>query len=242
MKLVILTSDIIDGRIVTQSLINAGRDIKAIVYEEKHKGFKTRIKLLLFFLLRRLKYFSYESMARNKNGILVKAVTNINAKENVELLKTINPDLVVVVGTRKLQREVFGTASKGAINLHSGLLPFYRGSDSEFWALYNNEPDKIGVTIHYIEEGLDTGDIILCERQKVVPNDTHSQLRKKNIVLGAKKINEVISLIESGKNPRAKQSVLYAKTYRSAKHEDTKRLNKRRKCWLKRSSRIKSWA
>ncbi len=241
MKLVILTSDIIDGRIVTQSLINAGRDIKAIVYEEKHKGFKTRIKLLLFFLLRRLKYFSYESMARNKNGILVKAVTNINAKENVELLKTINPDLVVVVGTRKLQREVFGTASKGAINLHSGLLPFYRGSDSEFWALYNNEPDKIGVTIHYIEEGLDTGDIILCERQKVVPNDTHSQLRKKNIVLGAKKINEVISLIESGKIPRAKQDVLYAKTYRSAKHEDIKRLNKRRKYWLKRSSRIKSF-
>ena len=61
MRLVILTSDIIDGRIVTQALINAGRNIKAIVYEKKRKGFKTRMKLLLFFLLRRLKYFSYES-------------------------------------------------------------------------------------------------------------------------------------------------------------------------------------
>ncbi len=239
MKLVILTSDIIDGRIVTQALINAGRDIKAIVYEQKQKGFKTRIKLLLFLLLRRLKHFSYESMARNKGGILVKAVTDINTKENVELLKTINPDLIVVVGTRKLQREVFSTASKGAINLHSGLLPFYRGSDSEFWALYNNEPDKIGVTIHYIEEGLDTGDIILYERQIVLPNDTHSQLRKKNIILGAKKVNEAISLIESGKSPRVKQGELYAKTYRSAKNDDIKSLNRRRKYWIKRNSKIK---
>lgn len=239
MKLVILTSDILDGRIVAQELLKTNRDVKAILYEKKHKILKTRIKLLLLFLFGKLKYRSFENMAKAKGGLLVKATDNINENENLVLLKRIKPDLIVVVGTRRLNKEIFDAASSGAINLHSGILPFYRGADSEFWALYNNEPEMVGVTIHFIDEELDAGDIILWQRQTVRPNDDPTSLRKKNIYLGAKKINEAISAIESGDYHSIKQEASYAKTHSSARGNDIKRLRNRTRQWLKRRSTVK---
>ena len=46
------------------------------------------------------------------------------------------------------------------VNLHGGLSPEYRGADCTFWALYNGEPENVGCTLHYINEGIDTGDLI----------------------------------------------------------------------------------
>jgi methionyl-tRNA formyltransferase len=107
--------------------------------------------------------------------------------------------------------------------MHSGILPFYRGADSEFWALYNGEKDKIGVSIIFLTEELDAGDVLLESRQKVSPGDDHRSLRMKNIILGAQKMVEAISLIETGNYERIPQDGSIAKTYKSATKEDIER-------------------
>ncbi|MBI4982305.1 MAG: hypothetical protein HZC15_04100 [Candidatus Omnitrophica bacterium] len=241
MKIVILTSDILDGRIVCEELVAAKRNINAIIYERKKKNIKTKIKLLLMYLSGKLGIYKFESVSRRNKDIVVKDTDNINSAENIDLLARISPDLIIVVGTGKLKREVYSKAKLGAINLHTGILPFYRGADSEFWALFNNEPEMVGVTIHFIDDGLDSGDIILQQKQVVEPGDSYRTLRRKNTYLGSKKINEAVSLLESGSYCRLKQNDLWANKYFSATIEDIKKLDSRKRAWKNRAWKLKSF-
>jgi folate-dependent phosphoribosylglycinamide formyltransferase PurN len=241
MKIAVLTSDIIDGKIVTQKLLDAQRDVRAIIYEKKRKGIKARLKLILYFLLGRIRFISYERVVSFKKDILVRGTDDINRQDNINLLKEIGPDIIVVVGTRKLKKDVFSQARLAAINLHSGILPFYRGADSEFWALCNNEPHMVGATVHFISEELDAGDIILQERLPVKPSDIYRSLRMKNICMASGMINKAISLIESGHCPRIRQDPLLARSYLSAKNEEINKFEARQRSWQRRSTAIKSF-
>lgn len=230
MKLAILTSDIIDGIIISQRIITSGCDVRAIIYEKKHRTLKYFLKRLFYRLKGANKCIDYAAMARIRPGLIVKAVDNINSDAVKSILRDAAPELIAVIGTRKLEEGIFGLAKFGAINMHSGILPYYRGADSEFWALYNGEKDKVGVSVHFIENGLDTGDIVLQAQQRVLPSDNHISLRKKNTILGADKIVEAIKLIESGRYKRIKQDENKAKVYKSAKKEDKEKYYlKRRK-------------
>ncbi|MDD5584934.1 MAG: formyltransferase family protein [Candidatus Omnitrophica bacterium] len=216
MKLAILTSDSLDARIVLQELIAADRDIAVILYEKKKRSFKSRVKLLLLFLSGKIEYLTFKSMERaHGKKIIVKATANINAQENVELLAQLKPELTIIVGTRKIDKKVYDIAKFGAINLHTGILPFYRGADSEYWALANNEIDKIGVTIHFVNDTLDAGDMIIRARQQVHPNDTYKMLRLRNLFLGARKINEAIDMICSHAVLPVAQRESVSATYKS---------------------------
>jgi methionyl-tRNA formyltransferase len=83
-----------------------------------------------------------------------------NRPEAVEWLKKVNPDLGIVFGTGKIYPETFNIPKLGMINVHRGIIQKYRGLDSDLWAILNEDFDNIGVTIHTIDENLDTGDIL----------------------------------------------------------------------------------
>jgi methionyl-tRNA formyltransferase len=134
----------------------------------------------------------------------------------------------VVVGTRKLNREIFTRCRLGALNLHTGILPYYRGADSEFWALYNGERDKIGVSVHFIEEELDTGDVIITEKQVVTERDDHRSLRMKNLMLGAEVMVRAIDLIGRGDHVPVPQDEKLARTYYSASPEKVAEYERKR--------------
>jgi methionyl-tRNA formyltransferase len=93
-------------------------------------------------------------------------VTNINAPACVELIKQHRPDVLAVCGTSLIGAGVFTLAPRGTLNIHTGITPEYRSADPIFWALYHDEPDKVGVTVHFVDRGIDTGPII---RQESVP-------------------------------------------------------------------------
>lgn len=222
MKLVILTSDIIDGVIIVQEILRAGKDVKGIVYEKKPWTIKSFLKRVLFLMKGIISHLGYKGLAAQGKGIIVRGVDNVNSGITASLLEETRPDLIIVAGTRKINKDIFGNSRFGAINMHSGILPYYRGADSEFWALCNNEPEKIGVSIHFLDEALDTGDVILQASQDVTESDDHKSLRMKNIMLGAQKMVEAIDMIESGESSRIKQDESLAKTYLSATREDIK--------------------
>lgn len=121
-------------------------------------------------------------------------------------LKEMNPDLIIVVAYGQiLPKELLDIPKFGCVNVHVSLLPKYRGAAPINWVIINGE-EKTGVTTMYMDEGLDTGDIIL---QKEFPLDdeiTAGQLHDIMMEQGGKLLIETIDKIEKGCAPRTPQN------------------------------------
>ena len=106
-------------------------------------------------------------MAQEKN-IPCFQVKNVNSEEFLSEIKTFNADINVSMSFNQIfKKKIINSAPKKMINCHAGALPFYRGRNILNWAIINGE-NKFAVTVHYVDEGIDTGDIIL---QKFCPID-----------------------------------------------------------------------
>jgi folate-dependent phosphoribosylglycinamide formyltransferase PurN len=125
-------------------------------------------------------------------------VGDINDAAVVERIRAEAPDVLAVCGTSVLKPEVFTLAPKGAINIHTGITPEYRSADPIFWALYRGEPEKVGVTIHYIDRGIDTGSIIHQEPVPVFADDTLDTVYVRCIRRGAALYTRALAEIENG--------------------------------------------
>lgn len=90
----------------------------------------------------------------------IHSVENINAPDSIALIAERKPDVVIVNGTRILRKNLLSAIKATFINTHQGITPMYRGAHGGYWALYNNDPANCGVTIHLVDEGIDTGGII----------------------------------------------------------------------------------
>ena len=91
----------------------------------------------------------------------IKRVNSVNDLATLHLLRGLAPDVIVVNGTRIISKRVLESSKAIFINTHCGITPKYRGAHGGYWALYNNEPDKCGVTIHLVDAGIDTGEVIV---------------------------------------------------------------------------------
>lgn len=88
-------------------------------------------------------------------------VPSVNDESCFLLLKQIMPDIVVVNGTRIIQRKILAAFPDTIfINTHVGITPAYRGSHGGYWALYNKDAANFGTTIHLIDAGIDTGEVL----------------------------------------------------------------------------------
>lgn len=93
-------------------------------------------------------------------------VKSVNDEDCINALREIQPDIVVVNGTRIISSEVLECVDAKFINMHAGITPKYRGCHGAYWALYNQDRENAGVTVHVVDKGIDTGAIIY---QSVIP-------------------------------------------------------------------------
>ncbi|HET8655873.1 MAG TPA: formyl transferase [Longimicrobiaceae bacterium] len=100
------------------------------------------------------------------------AVDSVNSAETRRLLRELAPAVVVVNGTRILNRETLGSSTAPFVNMHAGITPAYRGVHGGYWALVEGRPDLVGTTVHRVDEGIDTGTIIDQAAFSVTPEDT----------------------------------------------------------------------
>jgi methionyl-tRNA formyltransferase len=84
----------------------------------------------------------------------------VNGQETVEAISSLEPDVVIQHTGAILQRQVFEIARIGTLNLHPGIAPLIRGQNPISWALWEREPGWLGATVHYIDEGIDTGPVL----------------------------------------------------------------------------------
>jgi methionyl-tRNA formyltransferase len=125
-------------------------------------------------------------------------VANINDAACMQFIRSLAPDLLAVCGTTVIRPEVFTLAPRGAINMHTGITPEFRSADPIFWALYNNEPEMVGVTIHFVDKGIDTGPIICQQRVPVYADDSLATISNRCIRHGAALFVQAIAAIEDG--------------------------------------------
>ncbi|MCD1116963.1 formyl transferase [Chryseobacterium turcicum] len=122
----------------------------------------------------------------------IKKTTSINSKSSIELIKSLNPDLIIVNGTRIISKKVLQSVNCKFINTHAGITPMYRGVHGTYWALVNNDVDNSGVTVHFVDEGIDTGNIIA--QKQIVPNshDNFSTYPMLQLSIGVKLLVEAV--------------------------------------------------
>ncbi len=87
-------------------------------------------------------------------------IASVHNKSLPELIKSENPDLIVINGTRILRKNLLEKLTVPCVNIHVGITPKYRGVHGGFWAIYQNDLALFGVTLHHINTGIDTGKII----------------------------------------------------------------------------------
>lgn len=125
-------------------------------------------------------------------------------------LTDLEPDLVVTVAYGQiLLPEVLAVPRMGCINLHASLLPLYRGAAPIHRAVINGDP-VTGATTMYMDEGMDTGDIILQAALPIRPEDTTGEVHDRLADIGARLLEDTVNLIAAGHAPRRPQEGRYA--------------------------------
>lgn len=155
-----------------------------------------------------------------EHNIPVYQPNTLKSEETQNLIKELNPDLIVVVAYGKiLPKEIIEMPKYGVINVHSSLLPKYRGAAPINAALIHGEEES-GVSIMYIAEELDAGDVILTVKTKITDEDTFLTLHDRLKELGAEGLIEAVRLIEKEEAPRTPQNHSEATFVRPFSKED----------------------
>ncbi len=142
-------------------------------------------------------FYSVAAVAEH-HGLKPIETSNVNAKEYLDRLRALNLDVVISINaSQKFKREILALPRLGCINVHGALLPRYRGRLPSFWVLANGEKET-GATVHFMNEELDDGPILLQERVPIEPDDTQDSLIRKTKAVGARLLIEAIDRLEQG--------------------------------------------
>lgn len=141
-----------------------------------------------------------------KNNIRLFQPEKLKNKNFIDDLKVLNADLFIVVAFRMLPKIIWEIPKKGTVNLHASILPNYRGAAPINWAIINGEKES-GVTTFFINEKIDTGDVLLIEKTKIKDGQTAGELHDNLMEIGSKLIIRTISEIESGTLKSKKQII-----------------------------------
>ena len=129
----------------------------------------------------------------------------IKARDSVDTIRALKPDLIVVMAYGQiLPREVLEIPTIACLNLHASLLPRWRGAAPIQAAIAAGDRET-GITVMYMDEGLDTGDILLQRKIEIAPDETGASLHDKLAQIAQEALAEAILLLEEGKAPRLPQ-------------------------------------
>jgi len=158
------------------------------------------------------------------NNLKVLQPTNLKSKDFLEELIALKASLQIVVAFRMLPQVVWQIPACGTFNLHSSLLPNYRGAAPINWAIINGETET-GVSTFFIDDKIDTGEIIIQEKTSIAPDDTAGTLHDKLMELGADLVLKTVDLIKAGKVATVPQKETAELKEAFKIHKDTCKIN-----------------
>jgi len=189
MKLVVFGEDMYTAAVI-ESLVHAGHEVSLLVAPDTA----------------RLNRKVLEEIT-GKYGITFFVTADVNSSQVAARIMAIGPDLVITVHLRKiLNTDILKPAKKGAINIHPSLLPKYRGLSPQHQAIMHGDAES-GVSVHFIEEKVDTGDIVLQRRFSIDEGDYILQVQAKMLAIYKTIVVDAVALIEKGGLEPVKQDL-----------------------------------
>ncbi|MEM9077503.1 MAG: formyltransferase family protein [Bacteroidota bacterium] len=179
----------------------------------KKESFLTKAKKTLkifgpsFFIYYSFKYVvnrvtpkkNVTNVLRKHNIPIIVLDEGVNHSKSLKAIASEEPDLLIsIAGNQIFRKKLIELAPKGCLNLHTALLPKYRGLMPSFWVLKNMEKET-GVSVFFVDEGIDSGPILVQKSMKIDEEMSQMQLIKRSKKLGMEAILEGIAKIESGK-------------------------------------------
>lgn len=151
--------------------------------------------------------FSNDDFTKGYNS-----VPSVNDNFCKELLQSINPDIVVVNGTRIISKNILNCTNARFINMHVGITPWYRGSHGGYWAVHNNDIENFGTTIHLVDTGVDTGSVLKQVYTMPQKDDNFVTYPILQTAIGIGALKEVLQRYEKG-DIDLKQNIEKGKMY-----------------------------
>lgn len=194
------------------------------------KAYKTlSIFGLSFFIYYSMKYiitlmFSNDVRKTLKNHQIpiLKLNENINNIKSITTLNKYNPDIIIsILGNEIFKDPILNLPKLGCINLHTSLLPKYRGMMPTFWAMLNDEKE-IGVSVFLMDKGIDTGPIIVQKNTPITNTDSQKSLIERTKRIGMQLIIKSLELIKDDNLKYIKNSDRDSSYYSYPKREDVK--------------------
>jgi methionyl-tRNA formyltransferase len=155
-----------------------------------------------------------------EHNIKVLQPTNLKDPDFIDDLKALQADVIIVVAFRMLPEAVWSIPPKGTINLHASLLPDYRGAAPINRAIMNGETVS-GLSTFFINDKIDTGDILLQEEMPIEIDDTFETLRNKMMAKGADLLLKTLQNLDAANSIRRKQNTDSNKTAPKLNRENT---------------------
>ncbi len=193
------------GNIILKSLIENGFIPSMIVEEDSSLAEKNRSGIIAAFKDSSEVFPTTQDIVIDLN-VPIFLVQNHNDKECEEFLKRCNVDLIVLGDTRVIKKNIMNIPKIGVINSHPGYLPDVKGNNPYIWAVINDLPQ--GCSIHFIDENVDTGDVILREKIDIKTCKSYTDLLRRINHLCADLMVEAVGQIKNESYLRTPQSKL----------------------------------
>lgn len=140
-----------------------------------------------------------------QNSINIYQPEKLKTPETFDIIQNLNPDLIIVVAYGKiLPKNILEFPKYGCINVHGSLLPKYRGAAPIQWSIINGD-QVTGITTMFMDEGLDTGDILLQTKVSINNEENSEELKSKMSIVGAELLLQTIKKLENNELERIKQ-------------------------------------
>ncbi len=144
-------------------------------------------------------YFSSDLSLLHRTNILRCSKHQLHSNFVLQSLAKLDPKVGFVFGAPLLKKEIFELPEYGCVNIHTGLVEHYRGVDSSLWAMYDNKPDLIGATLHYIDNTIDAGSVVADDNIDIDRFDNLDTLFYKSCQTGFRLLSENIDDIIANK-------------------------------------------
>ena len=128
----------------------------------------------------------------------IQPIDSVNSESFRRQLAVLNPDIIIINGTRIIGRKTLAATKARIINTHHGITPAYRGAHGAYWARYQNDKDNAGVTVHLVDAGIDTGNIIGSAKIEAKPEDSFATYPFLQTAAALPILNQAINDIISG--------------------------------------------
>jgi len=150
---------------------------------------------------------------QSQNSIRVSYCSTLNDQVVMDGLLKIKPDLVIFTGGGLIRENILGNSGQGVLNCHMGVLPTYRGMDVVEWAILEGHFDQVGISVHFMDSGVDTGDILAVKTIPTISEETIFSLRNRMEPIMCQTFVDTVIQFLNGKIERRPQRKLDGKQY-----------------------------